>query len=219
MDEYISATKEKLELLKAYKKSLMQKLFPAKGKKQPELRFKEFEKDGEWEEKKLGEVAINESSSLSLNNLEFKDEGFALYGADGLIGMLSDYKQPEDYIAIIKDGSGYGKVFFYPAKTSVLSTMTYVKVENKEKTDLKWIYYLLQGFDFDLYKKGSGIPHIYFSDYGKQAIFLPSLPEQRKIADCLTSIDEMINQYVNKVTLLELYKKGMMQQMFPTNNN
>ena len=44
----------------------------------------------------------------------------------------------------------------------------------------------------------------------------PTLPEQRKIADCLNSIDDMINQYTNKVVLLELYKKGLMQQMFPT---
>ncbi len=53
LDEMLAATNEKLEQLKAYKKGMMQKLFPAKGKKLPELRFKEFEKDGEWEEKKV----------------------------------------------------------------------------------------------------------------------------------------------------------------------
>ena len=46
LDAYISATKAKLELLKTYKKGLMQKLFPVKGKKQPEFRFNEFENDG-----------------------------------------------------------------------------------------------------------------------------------------------------------------------------
>ena len=55
-DERLSATKGKLGQLKTYKKGLMQKLFPAKDQKLPELRFKEFEKDGEWEVKKLGEI-------------------------------------------------------------------------------------------------------------------------------------------------------------------
>ena len=45
----------------------------------------------------------------------------------------------------------------------------------------------------------------------------PTLSEQRKIADSFTSIDEMINQYTNEVAFLELYKKGLMQRMFPQN--
>ena len=56
IDKMIAEYINKLELLKFHKKGLMQKLFPAKGQEKPELRFKEFEKDGEWEEKKLGEL-------------------------------------------------------------------------------------------------------------------------------------------------------------------
>ena len=63
-DEMINATNGKLEQLKAYKKGLMQKLFPAKGKKLPELRFKEFEKDGGWEEVPFGSI-IKECKDVS----------------------------------------------------------------------------------------------------------------------------------------------------------
>lgn len=216
LDEMLSATNKKLEQLNAYKKGLMQKLFPAKGKKNPELRFKEFEKDGEWEKKTLEEIAISESSSLSLGKIDISDTGYALYGADGFVGLISYYNQSDDYIAIIKDGSGYGKVFVYPAKSSILSTMIYIKPINRKQCDLRWLYYVLQGIKFDLFVKGSGIPHIYFSDYGKHIIYMPSISEQRRISSCLLLIDEMINQYSNKVALLELYKKGLMQQMFPT---
>lgn len=57
LDEVISAHNQKLELLKAHKKGLMQNLFPQKGKKVPKLRFKEFENDGEWVVKILIDTA------------------------------------------------------------------------------------------------------------------------------------------------------------------
>ena len=56
LDEAIAAHSQKLDLLKDHKKGLMQNLFPQEGEKVPKYRFKEFEKDGEWVEKKLGEV-------------------------------------------------------------------------------------------------------------------------------------------------------------------
>lgn len=56
LDDLIAAHSQKLELLKDHKKGLMQNLFPQEGEKVPRCRFKEFEKDGEWVEKKLGEI-------------------------------------------------------------------------------------------------------------------------------------------------------------------
>ena len=45
---------------------------------------------------------------------------------------------------------------------------------------------------------------------------LASLPEQKKIADCLTSIDEAIAAQSQAIDLLKLHKKGLMQQLFPS---
>ena len=56
LDEVIAAQGQKLDLLKDHKKGLMQKLFPQEGEKVPKYRFKEFEKDGEWVEKKIIET-------------------------------------------------------------------------------------------------------------------------------------------------------------------
>ncbi|WP_160556671.1 MULTISPECIES: restriction endonuclease subunit S [unclassified Apibacter] len=56
LDEMIAAQGQKLDLLKDHKKGLMQKLFPQEGEKVPKYRFKEFEKDGEWVEKKIIET-------------------------------------------------------------------------------------------------------------------------------------------------------------------
>lgn len=57
LDEVIAAHSQKLDLLKGHKKGLMQNLFPQDGEKVPKFRFKEFEKDGEWKEKKLIDTA------------------------------------------------------------------------------------------------------------------------------------------------------------------
>jgi type I restriction enzyme S subunit len=47
---------------------------------------------------------------------------------------------------------------------------------------------------------------------------LPTLPEQQKIADCLSSLDELINAQVKKLDALKLHKKGLMQGLFPSSN-
>lgn len=56
IDEEIDATKRKFEQLKEHKKGLMQKLLPAKGKALPELRFPEFQNDGEWIPRPLSDI-------------------------------------------------------------------------------------------------------------------------------------------------------------------
>ena len=56
IDELIAAQNQKLDILKAHKKGLLQQLFPAEGETLPRLRFPEFRDASEWEEKKLGEI-------------------------------------------------------------------------------------------------------------------------------------------------------------------
>ena len=86
-DEMITSTNGKLEQLKTYKKGLMQKLFPAKGKKLPELRFKEFEKDGEWVEKKFLEI-ISVNSGRDYKHLNYGN--IPVYGTGGYMLSVND---------------------------------------------------------------------------------------------------------------------------------
>lgn len=73
LDEVIELEREKLTALQQHKKGLLQKLFPAEGKKVPEFRFPEFRKNGDWEEKKLGEIySFKVTNSLSRDKLNFK---------------------------------------------------------------------------------------------------------------------------------------------------
>jgi len=56
---------------------------------------------------------------------------------------------------------------------------------------------------------------IYYKDLARLPLALPSPDEQRKIADCLTSLDEVIAAQGRKVEALKAHKKGLMQQLFP----
>src|SRR5690606_32011683 len=56
LDELLAAHNDKLEALKDHKKGLLQNLFPQEGETVPKLRFPEFEGDGEWVEKNLGQI-------------------------------------------------------------------------------------------------------------------------------------------------------------------
>ncbi len=216
LDEIIAVNNAKLEALKIHKQGLMQQLFPAAGEKVPRLRFPEFANAGDWEEKTLGEVAKYESSSLAQNKLELKNEGFPVYGASGFIGFIDTYAQQNEYISIVKDGSGVGRISLNPEKSSVLGTLGYMFPKDYDSFNTIWVYCLLQTINFSDYVKGLAIPHVYFSDYSKHIVFIPTLLEQEKIAACLSSLDESITAQSQKIEALQEYKKGLMQGLFPT---
>ena len=82
--------------------------------------------------------------------------------------------------------------------------------------------FLWQWFHTDIFHKmvvnvqEGGVRQYFFYEKLKEcAILLPSLLEQKKIADCLTSFDEIIASEEKKTDYLKIYKKGLMQQLFP----
>lgn len=185
----------------------------------PKLRFPEFTKLGDWEKKKIESIISQESSTMAMNKLELLKEGFPVYGADGLIGYINDFQQEEEYISMVKDGSGVGKLNLCQKHSSILGTLTALKSKDSKRYFLKWIYYLLNTLDFSSYVKGAGIPHIYYSDIKHKCIYIPSFSEQEKIADCLSSLDDYINATQEKIDLLQEYKKGFQQLLFATNQS
>lgn len=216
LDEMLSATNGKLEQLKAYKKGLMQKLFPAKDKKLPELRFKEFEKDGEWEEKKLATIVHQITTGKLDANAMVSNGEYRFYTCAKDYAFINEYAFDTEALLISGNGAHLGYIHYYKGKFNAYQR-TYVLSDFQ--CDIFYLKYYLESFLPDRInkeKKEGNTPYIVLSTLTEMDISLPSNFEQHKIADCLTSIDEMINQYTNKVTFLELYKKGLMQQLFPT---
>lgn len=181
----------------------------------PLLRFRNFQQCKSWNKGTIDSIIECESSQLTLGKLNLSDNGYPIYGADGIIGYITFYNKSHMYISIVKDGSGVGRLNLCQAYSSLLGTLNYLFSKDEKAYQIQWIYYLLQTIDFSNYIKGSGIPHIYFNDYKKHIIYIPSFDEQREIADCLSSLDELIEATAQKVETLKEHKKGLMQRLFP----
>ena len=220
LDELIASVNSKSEQLKTYKKGLMQKLFPAKGKKLPELRFKEFEKDGEWEEKKLGEIVnVLDSQRKPVAKNERMRGKYPYYGANGIQDYVSDYIFDGSFLLMGEDGSVINKdgtpVLHWAEGRIWVNNHAHVMSENCNAAYLKYVFYVLSKVDVQSLVKGIP-PKINQQNMRNILLLIPSLPEQEKIASCLSTLDEKINSYKEKIALLGQYKKGLMQQLFPT---
>ena len=200
-DSAIEKQSALINALTQRKKALMQQLLT--GKK----RLPGF--SDEWKEVKLGEISIKKSSTLQANSLEENNGEFKVYGASGIVANIDFYNESEEYIGIVKDGSGVGNLMLCDAKSSVLGTLDIIK--NNKKSNLFFIYLILSKIHFEKYKVGGAIPHIYYRDYSREKINIPSLSEQTAIAEILATADRELQLQKEKLAHLQLQKKGLMQ--------
>ena len=166
----------------------------------------------DWRQITIGEIAIKKSSNISASSLEAEFGTFKIYGANGFLKNISFYNEKEDYIAIVKDGAGVGRLSYCEAKSSVLGTLDIIKCQGA--TDLKFLYYLLSTIDFTKYITGSTIPHIYFRDYSVEVRLIPCLDEQKRISEILSLVDKKI--LIERECLFQLVtqKKYFLNSLF-----
>ena len=154
-----------------------------------------------------------ECSSSTLQECEVCEQGaYPVYGANGIVGYLDDYNTEGEAVYIIKDGSGVGTVSYVTGKCSATGTLN--TLQAKGGYSLQYLYYLLKVFNFEPYKIGMAIPHIYFKDYGKAKVFCPSYTEQLQYARLLSAIDSKLSVEKNTLRNLSLQKQYLLRQMF-----
>lgn len=154
-----------------------------------------------------------ECSSSTLQESDVCENGtYPVYGANGIVGYLDNYNTEKEAVYIIKDGSGVGAVSYVTGKCSATGTLN--TLQAKEGHSLQYLYYILKVFNFEPYKTGMAIPHIYFKDYGKAKIFCPPYQEQLRYAKMLSAIDDKLLAEQNVLTNLSLQKQYLLRQMF-----
>ena len=144
--------------------------------------------------KEKANIAISqclECHSSTLQESEVLSSGLCkVFGANGLVGYKDVPQMNGDAILVIKDGSGVGTVSYAQGKFSVIGTLNYLTVIGNN--DLRYLYFALSVFNFQPYKTGMAIPHIYFKDYGKAKIYCPSLTEQKRVANVLDKLESKL---------------------------
>ena len=227
IDEIIQSTESELTAWQERKKGVMQKIFNR------EVRFKAD--DGsefpEWEEKKLGELGefigggtpstkVKEYwkgttpwvSSSDVSENDIRQLSASRFITEEAIEKSATKRIPENSICIVCR-VGVGKVVITPFE--LCTSQDFVSI-TALKDDICFLGYaiwnLMQRKISDV--RGTSIKGIPVKDLREYMIDVPFLLEQQKIADCLSSLDDAINQIKAELSAWKEFKKGLLQQMF-----
>ena len=135
-----------------------------------------------------------------------------VFGANGLVGYTNTAQMNGDAILVIKDGSGVGTVSYAQDKFSVIGTLNYLTAIGNN--NLRYLYFALSVFNFQPYRTGMAIPHIYFKDYGKAKIYCPSLTEQKRVANMLGKMESKLFLEQELWASFNSQKRYLLGQMF-----
>lgn len=217
LDDLITAQNQKVEALKQHKKGLMQQLFPAEGETVPKLRFPEFENDGEWVSKTISDVVKSVKTGKLDANAMVENGKYRFYTCAKNYYRINDYAFDGEALLIAGNGAYLGYIHHYVGKFNAYQR-TYVLQEFD--TDVKFLkYYLDRNLPTRilLEKKDGNTPYIVLSTITDMPLLVPKLDlEQKKIADCLTTLDELIIAQTQKLEAYKIHKRGLMQQLFPS---
>ena len=216
VDSIITAETKILNTLQKKKKALMQKLFTQ------QLRFKS--EDGTnfpaWEEKKLGEcVEILDSQRKPIESKERANRKgeYPYYGASGIIDYIDDYLFEGESILLGEDGANIinrnSRLAFIATGKYWVNNHAHIMKANADNLN-HFICEYLESLDYSKICAGSAQPKLTQDVIRNLTIKAPCKEEQQKIADCLSSLDSLIQTQQKVVTTWQQRKKALLQQMF-----
>jgi type I restriction enzyme S subunit len=234
LDELMGAERQKLDALKAHKKGLMQQLFPRAGETRPRLRFPEFQNAPEWEERKLSTICGIQRGKFShrpRNDPRFfggqypfiqtgdvvKSEGGPVIASQSLNEEgLAVSKLFKPTIVLVTIAANIGDTGLL--QTEGCFTDSVVGLIPKKGVIPVFLELTMRGQKDYLNKVATtgAQKNINNEILREVSVLLPSVPEQHRIADCLSALDELIAAQSAKLAALQTHKQGLMQQLFPS---
>lgn len=197
----------------------------------PELRFPGFE--GDWDVAKLGEIAqFFKGKSISKDDIDANGktpcirygELYTIY-SEKIKDVLSKTNLPRDELVLSVEGdviipsSGESHVDIATASCVMLKGIALGGDLNIIRSSLNGVFLAYQLNNtkrraIASLAQGNSVVHLYNSQLAHLSIEVPKSPEQQKIADFLSSVDAKLAKLGRKKTLLDDYKRGLMQQIF-----
>ncbi len=191
----------------------------------PDLRFPEFEKDGEWEKEKLAKIS-NVIMGASPSSSSYNENKIGLPLLQGNADIKNRLSAPRIYTSeITKDceiddillsvRAPVGTVAKSLHKACIgrgISALRAIKPNSQE-----YLYQWLFSYESSWHKvsQGGTFDAVNSDDIRNLLVPIPNPKEQQKIASCLSSLDEVIEAHNQKLELLKDHKKGLMQNLFP----
>ena len=218
VDELMAAQSRKVDALKTHKKGLMQQLFPREGETQPRLRFPAFQTAGEWEEKSVSQFAKVTTGAKDTQN---KVEGgkYPFFVRSQAVERIDSYSYDGEAVLTSGDGVGVGKNFHHINGKFDFHQRVYCIYEFAEGVSGLFFYlYFSEHFGERVMRMSAknSVDSVRMAMITEMPVLLPTLPEQQRIADCLSSLDALITAETQKLEALKAHKKGLMQQLFPS---
>lgn len=183
----------------------------------PKLRFPEFRNTNGWKPSVLAAACEMQAGKfVSASNISESNQDGLLpcYGGNGLRGYTATHTHDGTYPLIGRQGALCGNVRlvcgqFHATEHAVVTTP-------KAAIDVGWLYYSLDLLNLNRFATGQAQPGLSVDVLENVSLAIPPLElEQKKISECLSSVDELMATQTRKVDALKTHKKGLMQQLFP----
>lgn len=226
LDELIGAEVQKMDALKAHKKGLAQRLFPQEGQTVPRFRFHEFRKCGSWMKVAAGKLFSNRTergnSSLPIYSVTMTD---GLVPRASLDRRIDDISNAGANKAVRRGDIAYNMMRMWQGALGVapedcMVSPAYIVLEphGVNPVFFHFLFKLPKTLRvLTAYSRGltEDRLRLYYDDFAKIPLLCPSRSEQDRIAECLSSIDELLAKQSQKLDVLKAHKKSLMQQLFP----
>jgi type I restriction enzyme S subunit len=238
LDELIATQAHKVEALKSHKKGLIEQLFPCEGESKPRIRFPEFQDAVEWEMRRVdergsvlagkalavkapgplrpylrtknvldGSIELSDVLTMPMSDAEFSrfeildgdvllNEGQSLE----LVGRTSIYRG--EYRERCAMQNQLLRFRAFPVTCAEFAAQYFRKCQK-------------DGTFANVATKTTSVAHLGSSRFSALELAWPSLPEQHRIASCLSNLDALITAETWKLEAFKAHKKGLMQQLFP----
>jgi Restriction endonuclease S subunits len=175
----------------------------------PKLRFPEFRGAEGWAVKPFDEL-FTVGNGRDYKHLEAGD--VPVYGSGGYMLSVNDYLHEGESVCIGRKGT-INNPMFLSGRFWTVDTLFYT--HSFKECLPKFIFAIFQQIDWLKHNEAGGVPSLSKTNIQKIETAVPIPAEQQKIAECLSSVDDLIAAQARKVDALKTHKKGLMQQLFP----